>query len=79
MPIKTAWFPWYTQGEVRLEGMLLNIKTLTFVTVRGVGHFVPSNQPARALVLFSSFLDGNFHHLSEGSAIERMINVVVFF
>ena len=31
---------------------------LTFATVRGAGHQVPSYQPARALVLIQSFLDG---------------------
>ncbi|KAK6245296.1 hypothetical protein SCA6_008386 [Theobroma cacao] len=55
-PIKTAWYPWYTQGEV--GGYAVGYQNLTFVTVRGAGHFVPSYQPARALVLFSSFLDG---------------------
>ncbi|XWS21145.1 hypothetical protein CRYUN_Cryun30bG0030400 [Craigia yunnanensis] len=56
MPIKTAWYPWYTQGEV--GGYAVEYQNLTFVTVRGAGHFVPSYQPARALVLFSFFLDG---------------------
>ncbi|KAH6835653.1 serine carboxypeptidase-like 28 [Perilla frutescens var. hirtella] len=31
---------------------------LSFVTVRGAGHFVPSYQPERALALFSSFVEG---------------------
>ncbi|KAK1308546.1 Serine carboxypeptidase II-3 [Acorus calamus] len=31
---------------------------LALVTVRGAGHFVPSYQPARALTLFTSFLEG---------------------
>ncbi|XVF36223.1 hypothetical protein REPUB_Repub19eG0040000 [Reevesia pubescens] len=46
-PIKTAWYPWYTQGEV--GGYAVGYQNLTFVTVRGAGHFVPSYQPARAL------------------------------
>ena len=29
---------------------------LTFVTVRGAGHMVPSTQPAQALELFRHFL-----------------------
>ncbi|XP_039043319.1 serine carboxypeptidase 1-like [Hibiscus syriacus] len=52
MPIKTAWYPWYIHGEV--GGYAVGYQNLTFVTVRGAGHFVPSYQPARALVLFSS-------------------------
>ncbi|XVF63990.1 hypothetical protein PTKIN_Ptkin09bG0131300 [Pterospermum kingtungense] len=39
-------------------GCAVGYQNLTFVTVRGAGHFVPSYQPARALVLFSSFLVG---------------------
>jgi serine carboxypeptidase-like clade 2 len=31
---------------------------LTLVTVRGAGHQVPSDQPARALSLIKHFLDG---------------------
>ncbi|KAK1554304.1 hypothetical protein Q3G72_010467 [Acer saccharum] len=54
--IKTTWYPWYSQGEV--GGYVVGFQNLTFVTVRGAGHFVPSYQPARALVLFSSFVNG---------------------
>ncbi|KAJ0010922.1 hypothetical protein Pint_34455 [Pistacia integerrima] len=50
------WYAWYTQGEV--GGYAVGYKNLTFVTIRGAGHFVPSYQPARALALFSAFLDG---------------------
>ncbi|KAK9220211.1 hypothetical protein WN943_008859 [Citrus x changshan-huyou] len=55
-PVRTAWYPWYTQGEV--GEYAVGYQNLTFVTVRGAGHFVPSYQPARALVLFSSFING---------------------
>ncbi|XP_059650037.1 uncharacterized protein LOC132295764 [Cornus florida] len=54
--VETPWYPWYTQGEV--GGYAVGYKNLTFVTIRGAGHFVPSYQPARALAFFSSFLDG---------------------
>ncbi|KAJ0935738.1 putative carboxypeptidase D [Helianthus annuus] len=33
-------------------------RKLTFVTIRGAGHFVPSYQPGRALAFFTSFLEG---------------------
>lgn len=55
-PIKTPWYPWYVEGEV--GGYAVEYQNLTFVTVRGSGHFVPSYQPERALALFSSFLEG---------------------
>ncbi|KAJ4836417.1 hypothetical protein Tsubulata_031095, partial [Turnera subulata] len=45
-PIRTSWYPWYTQGEV--GGFAVGYENLTFVTVRGSGHLVPSYQPARA-------------------------------
>ncbi|MBA0788134.1 hypothetical protein Gotri_000137 [Gossypium trilobum] len=56
MRIKTAWYPWYIHGEV--GGYAVGYQNLTFVTVRGAGHSVPSYQQAWALVLFSSFLNG---------------------
>ncbi|XP_074348489.1 P-(S)-hydroxymandelonitrile lyase-like [Apium graveolens] len=54
--VKTQWYPWYTKAEV--GGYAVGYKNLTFVTVRGSRHFVPSYQPSRALALFSSFLAG---------------------
>ncbi|XP_017256493.2 serine carboxypeptidase 1 [Daucus carota subsp. sativus] len=54
--VKTPWYPWYAQAEV--GGYAVRYENLTFVTVRGSGHFVPSYQPSRALALFSSFLAG---------------------
>ena len=42
----------------KVGGYAVGYEDLAFVTVRGAGHFVPSYQPARALVVFSSFLDG---------------------
>ncbi|KAK2660390.1 hypothetical protein Ddye_006923 [Dipteronia dyeriana] len=55
-PVRTTWYPWYSKGEV--GGYAVGFQNLTFVTVRGAGHFVPSYQPSRALVLFSSFVNG---------------------
>ncbi|KAL8128077.1 hypothetical protein AgCh_014868 [Apium graveolens] len=54
--VKTQWYPWYTKAEV--GGYAIGYENLTFVTVRGSGHFVPSYRPSRALALFSSFLAG---------------------
>ncbi|CAI9769923.1 unnamed protein product [Fraxinus pennsylvanica] len=55
-PVKTPWYPWGSQGEV--GGYVVEYENVTFVTVRGAGHFVPSYQPERALIFFSSFLQG---------------------
>ncbi|XP_073124992.1 serine carboxypeptidase-like 26 [Henckelia pumila] len=54
--VKTSWYPWYTQDEV--GGYAVEYQNVTFVTIRGAGHFVPSYQPERALTFFSSFLAG---------------------
>ncbi|XP_026400890.1 serine carboxypeptidase II-3-like isoform X1 [Papaver somniferum] len=53
---KTKWYPWYTQNQV--GGYAVEYENLTFVTIRGAGHFVPGYQPARALTFFKSFLQG---------------------
>ncbi|MCD7446106.1 hypothetical protein HAX54_037313 [Datura stramonium] len=55
-PVKTPWYPWFFQGKV--GGYAVEYKNLTFVTVRGAGHFVPSYQPGHALTMFSSFIKG---------------------
>ncbi|KAL1534688.1 serine carboxypeptidase 1-like [Salvia divinorum] len=55
-PVKTPWYPWYYQGEV--GGYAVGYENVTFVTIRGAGHFVPSYQPGRAITFFSSFLEG---------------------
>ncbi|KAL2460222.1 Serine carboxypeptidase 24 [Abeliophyllum distichum] len=55
-PIKTPWYPWDSQGEV--GGYVVDYQNVTFVTIRGSGHFVPSYQPERAFIFFSSFIEG---------------------
>ncbi|KAJ0630389.1 putative carboxypeptidase D [Helianthus annuus] len=54
--VKIPWYPWMYQGEV--GGYVVGYDNLTFVTIRGAGHFVPSYQPGRALAFFTSFLEG---------------------
>ncbi|KAI3716066.1 hypothetical protein L6452_23127 [Arctium lappa] len=54
--VKTPWYPWNMNGEV--GGYVVGYENLTFVTIRGAGHFIPSYQPARGLALISSFLSG---------------------
>ncbi|GLT81887.1 hypothetical protein SLE2022_003150 [Rubroshorea leprosula] len=56
LPIKTPWRAWSTNNEV--GGYVEEYEGLTFVTVRGSGHMVPSYQPERSLTMFSSFLQG---------------------
>ncbi|XVF22904.1 hypothetical protein REPUB_Repub12eG0210900 [Reevesia pubescens] len=57
LPVKTNWHPWYLDGEV--GGYTQVYKgDITFATVRGAGHEVPSFQPKRALSLIKHFLAG---------------------
>ncbi|KAF4346886.1 hypothetical protein G4B88_014994 [Cannabis sativa] len=57
LTVKTQWHPWYFDGEI--GGYTEVYKgELTFSTVRGAGHQVPSYQPRRALSLIKHFLDG---------------------
>lgn len=57
LPIKSPWKSWTINSEVGGYTMVYD-RNLTFATVRGAGHEVPSYQPARALVLINSFLHG---------------------
>ncbi|GER52353.1 serine carboxypeptidase-like protein [Striga asiatica] len=65
--IETRWYPWYVNEEV--GGYAVGYENVTFVTVRGAGHFVPSYQPERALILFTSFLKGKLPRGKKGSQI----------
>ncbi|KAI3775673.1 hypothetical protein L1987_45422 [Smallanthus sonchifolius] len=38
--VKTLWHPWMYEGEV--GGYVVGYQNLTFVTISGAGHFVPS-------------------------------------
>ncbi|KAF7831572.1 serine carboxypeptidase II-3-like [Senna tora] len=54
LSIIVPWYSWYSGYEV--GGYVVQYEGITFVTVRGAGHLVPSWQPARALTLFTSFI-----------------------
>ncbi|PRQ28859.1 putative carboxypeptidase D [Rosa chinensis] len=56
LPITKTWRPWYHQKQV--SGWYQEYEGLTYATVRGAGHDVPSFKPAESLVLFTSFLLG---------------------
>eukprot|EP01018_Ginkgo_biloba_P005865 Gb_20820 [translate_table: standard] len=56
LPIKTSWYPWMNEDEV--GGYSVIYEGLTFATVRGAGHEVPSYQPARSLTMAKFFLGG---------------------
>ncbi|XP_021736394.1 serine carboxypeptidase-like 40 [Chenopodium quinoa] len=57
LQIKTEWHPWFIKGEVGGYTQVYE-GNLTFATVRGAGHQVPSFQPIRGLAMISHFLSG---------------------
>lgn len=62
LPVKTAWRPWHSNGEV--GGYVIGYKGVTLTTVRGAGHTVPSYEPERALTLIAAFLQGQLPPIS---------------
>ncbi|XP_050211068.1 serine carboxypeptidase-like 40 [Mercurialis annua] len=52
----TPWYPWALDKEV--GGYTEIYEGLTFATVRGAGHDVPSFQPRRAVALIQNFMSG---------------------
>ncbi|KAG6482431.1 hypothetical protein ZIOFF_059062 [Zingiber officinale] len=55
--VKAPWRAWMLNSEVGGYTVVYD-HNLTFATVRGAGHEVPSYQPARALEMIKSFLQG---------------------
>ncbi|KAI3473694.1 hypothetical protein Pfo_031403 [Paulownia fortunei] len=53
--IKQDWTPWYTYKK-QVGGWTVEYEGLTFVTVRGAGHQVPTIKPRQALQLVNHFL-----------------------
>ncbi|XP_043703638.1 serine carboxypeptidase-like 25 [Telopea speciosissima] len=53
---KTPWYPWYLNNQV--GGWTEIYEGLTFATVRGAGHEVPSTRPKEGFQLIKSFLRG---------------------
>lgn len=57
LPVTSSWHPWFVKQEVGGYTQVYE-GNLTFATVRGAGHQVPSFQPVRALALIKHFLAG---------------------
>ncbi|KAG6483827.1 serine carboxypeptidase II-3-like [Zingiber officinale] len=57
LKVKAPWRAWMLNSEVGGYTVVYD-HNLTFTTVRGAGHEVPSYQPARALEMIKSFLQG---------------------
>lgn len=48
--------PWHTNRQV--SGFVKYFDGITYVTIKGSGHMVPTDRPAEALHMFEMFLDG---------------------
>ncbi|ESO10740.1 hypothetical protein HELRODRAFT_185271 [Helobdella robusta] len=44
----------------QVAGFVRKYQNLTFVTVKGAGHMVPTDKPYQALIMFTNFLSGVF-------------------
>jgi serine carboxypeptidase-like clade 2 len=62
LPVVEPWREWWVRGahkhEDQVGGMVWQLKSLTFVSVKGAGHFVPRDKPKEAETLINYFLDG---------------------
>ncbi|CAL9044094.1 unnamed protein product [Musa banksii] len=58
LPVKAPWRSWTVNDQVVGGYAVVYDGNLTFATVRGAGHEVPSYQPARSLEMIKSFLNG---------------------
>ncbi|KAG6487816.1 hypothetical protein ZIOFF_056423 [Zingiber officinale] len=57
LKVKAPWRAWMLNSEVGGYTVMYD-HNLTFATIRGAGHEVPSYQPARALEMIKNFLQG---------------------
>lgn len=56
LTVVSKWAPWTVDGQT--AGFITKFEGLSFVTVHGAGHMVPSTRPAQSLELLSRFLKG---------------------
>jgi serine carboxypeptidase-like clade II len=58
-PWREWWVPGKHAGEDQIGGDTWELQGLTFASVKGAGHLVPSNKPFPSLVMVESFLRGS--------------------
>ena len=56
LPLISARRLWYFYDQI--GGVVIRYTNFTHLTVRGAGHFVPGDEPERALFMFKTFLLG---------------------
>ncbi|KAL1550570.1 Serine carboxypeptidase-like 34, variant 2 [Salvia divinorum] len=55
LDIQQDWTPWFTDNK-QVGGWMVEYKGLTFVTLRGAGHQVPTFKPRQSLQMLNHFL-----------------------
>lgn len=62
VPVVEPWREWWVPGlhkhEDQMAGMVWKLRGLTFVSVKGAGHMVPTDKPKEAQVMFETFISG---------------------
>jgi hypothetical protein len=54
-PIVNGWHPWRVNGQV--AGNVVQYDKLSFVTIKGSGHMVPTVTPVKGFAFFQRFID----------------------
>merc|ERR1719336_723611 len=57
-PLESNWKAWTFGDTEQLGGYITRFTGITFLTVHGAGHMVPSTRPEQALKVFTDYLDG---------------------
>ncbi|WOK93993.1 serine carboxypeptidase-like 35 [Canna indica] len=52
-----GWRKWYYEGQI-VGWMVEYVEGLSFITIRGARHMVPTDAPGCALIIFSQFIKG---------------------
>lgn len=58
-PVIDDYRPWHHEDQV--AGFVKHFDKITFMTIKGSGHMVPTDRPAEALQMFNAFLYGHKH------------------
>ena len=61
--VKNEYMPWeYKDSDksIQIGGFIRQFNRLSFVTIKGAGHMVPTDKPLPAQVMIKNFLEGNF-------------------
>ena len=58
LDIVEKWRPWFNMQNHQTAGFVVKYKGLTFATVRGAGHMVPTDKPEEFYMMINSYLEG---------------------